>query len=517
LEELHQSEGRLQAVIQSAPVGILEVDLGSRVIRWNPAAEQIFGWAPEEIIGQPVPIVPPSKQEEFQDVLATVRSGRRYPNVETYRQRKDGSLVDVELAAAPVRDTSGRVVSHMVVFTDITKRKRQERELHASRARIVRAADTERRRLERNLHDGAQQRLVGLALLLRLAAAALEHDPPGARRALDEGLEELGLALGELRELARGLHPAILTSGGLGVALQSLASRAPVPATVTGVPSDRLPDAVEAAAYYVVAEALTNVAKYAGASAARVQLELQEATVVIEVADDGVGGADADAGTGLRGLADRVEALGGWLEIDSPHGGGTILRAAIPCRPPREEALDARQRSTVRAAGDVFAAVKGRVIERSGGETPLRVVVAEDALLLRAGLIRVLEDASFEVVGQAGDAEGLIREVRARRPDVAVTDIRMPPTYTDEGLQAARLIRAELPGTGVLLLSQYAEETYALELLGDGAAGVGYLLKNRVSEPQAFIDAVRQVGRGGSVIDPEVAAAISARPADAPA
>jgi CheY-like chemotaxis protein len=331
-------------------------------------------------------------------------------------------------------------------------------------------------------------------------------------------VEELGLALGELRELARGLHPAILTSGGLGVALRSLAGRAPVPVTVTGVPSDRLPDTVEAAAYYVVAEALTNVAKYAGASAARVRLELQETTVVIEVADDGVGGADVDAGTGLRGLADRVEALGGRLDLDSPAGGGTILRAAIPCRSAPEAALDARQRSTAGAARDVFAAVKGRVVERSGGEEiPLRVVVAEDALLLRAGVVRVLEDASFEVVGQAGDAEGLIREVRARRPDVAVTDIRMPPTYTDEGLQAARLIRAELPATGVLLLSQYAEETYALELLGDGPAGVGYLLKDRISEPQAFVDAVRQVGRGGSVIDPEVVAAIGGRPADAPA
>jgi PAS domain S-box-containing protein len=505
-------------VIQSAPVGILEVDLQSRVIRWNPAAEQIFGWSPEEILGQPVPIVPPSKQAEFQDVLATVRSGRRYPNVETYRQRKDGSLVDVELAAAPVRDSSGRVVSHMVVFSDITNRKRQERELHASRARIVRAADTERRRLERNLHDGAQQRLVGLGLLLRLASAALDQDPPGARRALDQGLEELGLALGELRELARGLHPAILTSGGLGVALESLAGRAPIPVTVTGVPPDRLPDAVEAAAYYVVAEALTNVAKYAAASAARVHVEVRKASAVIEVADDGVGGADADAGTGLRGLADRVEALGGWLDVHSPPGGGTILQAAIPCRPAREEALVAREPSTGRAADDVFAAVKGRVVERSGGdEIPLRVVVAEDALLLRAGVVRVLEDASFEVVGQAGDADALVREVRARRPDVAVTDIRMPPTYTDEGLQAARLIRAELPETGVLLLSQYAEETYALELLGDGPAGVGYLLKDRVSEPHAFVDAVKEVGRGGSVIDPEVVATVGGRPADGPA
>jgi PAS domain S-box-containing protein len=516
VEELHRSEGRLQAVIQSAPVGILEVDLHSRVIRWNPAAEQIFGWAPEEILGHAVPIVPPSKQAEFEDVLATVRSGRQYPTVETYRQRKDGSLVDVELSAAPVRDSAGRVVSHMAVFTDITKRKRQERELHASRARIVQAADTERRRLERNLHDGAQQRLVGIALLLRLAAAAMAEDPPGARRALDQGQEELALALGELRELARGLHPAVLTSGGLGVALESLADRAPVPVAVTGVPQDRLPEAVEAATYYLVAEALTNVAKYASASEARVHVELREASAVIEVSDDGVGGADAAAGTGLRGLADRVEALGGSLDVRSPLGGGTMLRAAIPCRPAQGEQLDAREPSAVNAADNVFAAVKGRVVERSGGgDMPLRVVVAEDALLLRAGVVRVLEDASFEVVGQAGNADELMREVRAHRPDLAVTDIRMPPTYTDEGLQAARLIRAELPGTGVLLLSQYAEETYALELLGDSPAGVGYLLKDRVSEPRAFADTVRDVGRGGSVIDPAVIVAVlGGRPTD---
>ena len=143
------------------------------------------------------------------------------------------------------------------------------------------------------------------------------------------------MALGELRELARGLHPAVLTSGGLGVALQSLAGRAPVPVAVSGVPADRLPEAAEAAAYDVVAEALTNVAKYARATAARVHVELGETCAVVEVSDDGVGGADAAGGTGLRGLADRVEALGGWLDVQSPPGGGTILRAGIPCRPAR--------------------------------------------------------------------------------------------------------------------------------------------------------------------------------------
>ncbi len=514
LEELHQTEERLQAVIQSAPVAILEVDLSSRVIRWNPAAEQIFGWAPDEILGSPVPIVPPSKQAEFEDVLATVRSGRRYPNVETYRQRKDGSLVDVELAAAPVRDSTDRVVSHMVVFTDITKRKRQERELRASRARIVAAADTERRRLERNLHDGAQQRLVATALLLRLAAAALDEDPEGARRALDESREEVTMALAELRELARGLHPAILTNGGLGMALESLAARAPIPVAVEGVPANRLPEAVEAAAYYLVAEALTNTAKYAGASAARVALRLHGETLTVEVSDDGVGGADEGVGSGLCGLADRVEALGGHLEVDSLQGSGTALRAAIPCPPPRDEVLAVGEPSaTHRAVAGAFTAIKAAVVERPGPDgAALRVVVAEDSVLLRAGVIRVLEDAGFDVVGQAQDAETLMREVRERRPDLVVTDIRMPPTYTDEGLRAVRLVRSQFPGTGLLLLSQYAEEAYALELLGDGTAGVGYLLKDRVSQPRAFADAVREVGSGRAVVDPEVFAAIFGAP-----
>jgi DNA-binding NarL/FixJ family response regulator len=136
----------------------------------------------------------------------------------------------------------------------------------------------------------------------------------------------------------------------------------------------------------------------------------------------------------------------------------------------------------------------------------LRVVVAEDSFLLRAGVVRVLEASGYAVVGEAGDAEELMVQVRKHRPDIVVTDIRMPPTETDEGLRAAAAIRAELPGTGVLVLSQYANEGYALQLLGDDAAGVGYLLKQRVTEPRGFAEAVRQVARGGSALDPEVVA-----------
>ena len=202
--------------------------------------------------------------------------------------------------------------------------------LATSRARVVEAGDAERRRLERNLHDGAQQQLVSLAVHLRLVEARLAHDPEQARRQLVDAREQLGAALQELRELARGIHPAILTDGGLAPALSALATRAAVPVEITDVPGERLPEPVEAAAYYLIAEAVTNVAKHAQASHVSVSVRRDDGRVVIDVVDDGVGGADADAGSGLHGLADRVEALYGRLRIDSPRGGGTRVEAQIP-------------------------------------------------------------------------------------------------------------------------------------------------------------------------------------------
>jgi PAS domain S-box-containing protein len=202
--------------------------------------------------------------------------------------------------------------------------------LASSRARIVEAGDAERRRLERNLHDGAQQQLVSLAVQLRLVEARLDSDPAGARKDLVAAREQLGHALEELRELARGIHPAILTDGGLAPALSALAMRAPLPVEITDVPGGRLPEPVEAAAYYLIAEAITNVAKHAQASHVAVSVRRDDARVVVNVADDGVGGADAAGGSGLHGLADRVEALHGRLRVDSPPGCGTRIEAQIP-------------------------------------------------------------------------------------------------------------------------------------------------------------------------------------------
>jgi signal transduction histidine kinase len=201
-------------------------------------------------------------------------------------------------------------------------------ELRASRARIVEAADAERRRLERDLHDGAQSRLVALALLLR--SARNRADDPALAATLDQAQKELQTSLAELRELARGIHPAVLSQRGLEPALDAVLARVPVPVTLEVDATDRLPEPIESAAYFVVSEALANVAKYAQASHATVAIRCTDGRVAVEVADDGIGGADAAHGSGLRGLADRVAALDGTLSLDSPAGRGTRLHAEIP-------------------------------------------------------------------------------------------------------------------------------------------------------------------------------------------
>ncbi len=237
-----------------------------------------------------------------------------------------------EWNATPVADVTGRTDRLILVSgIDVTERKRQEAEILASRARLVQAGDEARRRLERNLHDGAQQRLVSLSLSLRLAEAKLTEDPGQAKEILGAARAELASALEELRELARGIHPAVLTDRGLSAAVEALVARSAVPVTCE-VPELGLETAVEAAVYYVVSESLANVAKYANATSVSVRADATDGVVTVTVSDDGVGGADAAAGSGLRGLADRLAALGGTLTIDSPPGGGTRVAGRIPLR-----------------------------------------------------------------------------------------------------------------------------------------------------------------------------------------
>jgi signal transduction histidine kinase len=205
-------------------------------------------------------------------------------------------------------------------------------DLRGARERIIAAADEERRRIQRDLHDGAQQRLVSLALILGMAESRLGSDPDSAAQLIAQAREEAQHAIGELRELAGGIHPAVLSDLGLCAALEALAARAPVPVEVRGGVSESLLPAVEAAAYFVTSEALANVAKYAQASEASVYVSLEQGCLRLQVRDDGVGGADPSNGSGLRGLKDRVDALDGTLELDSPPGAGTTLTVEIPVR-----------------------------------------------------------------------------------------------------------------------------------------------------------------------------------------
>jgi signal transduction histidine kinase len=240
-----------------------------------------------------------------------------------------GAMVAATREPGPLpADAESRIAQFTELVVTAISNMQARSDLAASRARIVAAADEERRRVVRDLHDGAQQRLVHSIVTLKLACQALRPDDAPASRLVDEALEHAELANAELRELAHGLLPAILTKGGLRAAVESLASRMPVPVK-HGVSVGRLPAAVEATAYFVVCEALTNVAKHARAEHAEVTAQIEQDTLTVQVRDDGLGGARPE-GSGLVGLADRLAALDGLLRVETPSGGGTLITAAIP-------------------------------------------------------------------------------------------------------------------------------------------------------------------------------------------
>jgi PAS domain S-box-containing protein len=331
----HAAEQRYRATLQAALDCVVTMDHRGRVLEFNPAAERTFGYSSDAVVGREMAelIVPPELRERHRRGLARLLAGgapqlldRRF---EIDAMRSDGSLFPVELAITRI-DVPGAPV-FTGYLRDITERHWAEAELRASRTRIVEAADAARRRLERDLHDGAQQQLVSVAISLRAARGRLDEDLPFARELLDEAIADLAEGLADLRELARGIHPAVLMEGGLEPAVRGLVRRSPVPARLAGVPDERLPEAVEVATYYVIAEALTNVARH-GSAATLVEIDVarREERIVVEVRDNGGGGADPEGG-GLRGLADRIAALDGRLEVLSPARGGTTIHAEVPC------------------------------------------------------------------------------------------------------------------------------------------------------------------------------------------
>jgi PAS domain S-box-containing protein len=328
-DDVAARESRLQAMLDAALDAVVTMDVTGRVIGWNHAAESTFGYTASEADGREMAelIVPPHLRDAHRRGLARfLETGHGVVldrRLELTGMRRDGSQFPVELTITRI------ALPGEPTFTgylrDITERVTADRELRASRARLVEVADDERKRIQRNLHDGAQQRITSVLLCLgRLRAQA-----DGPVELLDFAIDELAAGLDEIRTLASGLHPSLLSERGLAAAVEALALRVPMGVELDALPGERLPEPVEAAGYYVVAEALANVQKHAGARRVVVSVTADEHGLDVRVADDGAGGADAD-GHGLRGLADRVEALGGRMTVDSPRRGGTVLRAAIP-------------------------------------------------------------------------------------------------------------------------------------------------------------------------------------------
>jgi PAS domain S-box-containing protein len=328
--EVRASESRLRAMLEAALDAVVTMDHRGRILDWNHAAEATFGWRAHEAVGTDMAdlIVPPQLRASHRKGLARFLE-TEHPvildrRLELTGMHKNGTEFPVELTITRIGLPGPPTFTGYL--RDITDRKRAEADLKASRARLVEVADAERQRIQRNLHDGAQQRLTSVLLTI----GRMRRNADGERAALlDVAIEELATGLQELRELASGLHPSLLSERGFVPALEALALRSPVSVELAAVPDRRLPEQVEAAAYYVVAEALANVQKHAGALRAVVRAVDERSGLLVEIEDDGAGGANPD-GQGLRGLVDRVEALGGTLEVDSPTGGGTRVVVRLP-------------------------------------------------------------------------------------------------------------------------------------------------------------------------------------------
>ena len=338
-QELERERDFSYAVVRSTPSFLALVDETGTMLGVNRALERAAGLPEESWLGLPFWKVflaeedVPRARVDFEGML----QGEGPGVVEYHHVSVDGEHLVVDWTATEVPGEEGER-RYLLCGLDVTARKHVEDEIRRSRARIVSASDAERKRLERNLHDGAQQHLVSVSHAVHLGARFMRTDPDQAEQHLDRALLELNAAHEELRKLARGLHPQILTVRGLAAAVRALAGRAPLPVTVvTTDDADRWPAPIESAAYYVVAEALTNVVKYSGASSATIRVRKRDDTLTVEIADDGQGGARASEGSGLGGLKDRVEALDGVFVVESSPGSGTRIRAEFPLLPERSE------------------------------------------------------------------------------------------------------------------------------------------------------------------------------------
>jgi len=321
-----------RAVVRSTPSFLALIDEEGTLLGVNRALEHAGGLPERSWLGRPFWTLFIAEQDvpRAREDFVRMKDGDPPGTVEYEHVGPEGERLVVDWTSTIVHDADGSL-RYLLCGLDVTARKQVEEEIRRSRARIVSAGDAERKRLERNLHDGAQQNLVTVTHSIHLAARSLRTDPDRAEEHLERALIELTTAHEELRELARGLHPQILSLQGLGPAVRALAGRAPIAVTVITVDdTERWHPLVESAAYFVVAESLTNTLKYARATSATVRVAPRDDVLVVEVADDGCGGAEPASGSGLGGLRDRVEALDGSFDVHSPRGQGTRIRAELP-------------------------------------------------------------------------------------------------------------------------------------------------------------------------------------------
>jgi len=335
--ELAVSEARQRAILEAAIDGVISIDRHARVTYVNSAFERTFGYRAGEVIGRELAqlVVPPSLREAhrqgFAHYLESGQSRILNQRIEITAMRADGSEFPAELTVTRTGPAGEPTFTGYV--RDITERQRAQRELVASRARLVAASDTARRRVTRDLHDGAQQRFVTTVLNLQLAEQKWESAPQRAKELLGLALRDARRGIEDLRDIVAGIHPAILTQRGLAAAIDALAARLPIPVQLD-VPDRRLPAPIEASAYFFCSEALTNVVKHAHATSAWVRVDVENDRCYVEVRDDGIGGArPRSEASGLNGLCDRIGALNGTVDITSPAAGGTVLRASIPLPP----------------------------------------------------------------------------------------------------------------------------------------------------------------------------------------
>jgi PAS domain S-box-containing protein len=479
--ELGEKTDTLFRAVAAVADALYVVDSGGRIAFLNPAALTILGYTDErELLGKPSHATihhlrsdgSPFPEEEC-PLLRPLRDGTIVRIERDWFVREDGSRVPVAYSSAPVQLEDGR--GAVVTFRDLSERLRLG-EVEASRARIARAAYAVRRAIQRDLHDGAQQQFVSVALQLANARDLVGEESTEAGRIVAAALADLETAIEELRRLAQGIHPAELSESGLAAALGTLAQRSPIPVKLSIKNAGRMAPEIESAAYFIATEATTNAVKHAGADHIEISVACIRNELRVTVTDDGAGGASLGETSGLQGLRDRAEAMGGDLTIESPIGGPTSLVAALP--------LFRRRRGV------------------SLTDIPLRVVLADDAAVVRQGLAELLVRSGIEVVAQVGDATALLQEVERHSPDIAVVDIHMPPTQTQEGVRAAIDIRARFPGVGILLLSSYVEPKEAIGLFTPAAAtGVGYLLKDSVVDVDQLLDALERISAGEIVLD----------------